>query len=134
VWYEPAVAYAYRLHDASVTHTQANDARLFYEATARQFAAQRREKGQDDLQRGSPPTPPGANGKGAAPMSAGGHVQRMLVGQSWREHGQGRKVKAVLTGLRACLAKPGTLSAWRNLGALAVKRAGRNAKAGRVEP
>jgi glycosyltransferase involved in cell wall biosynthesis len=130
VWYEPVVAYAYRLHDASVTHTQGNDARLFYERTARQFAAQRRERGQDDLQRGSPPTPPGGNGKSAAPMSAGGHVQRMLVGQSWREHAQGRKLKAVLTGLRACMAKPGTLSAWRNVAALAVKRAGTNAKPG----
>jgi glycosyltransferase involved in cell wall biosynthesis len=130
VWYEPAVAYAYRLHDASVTHTQANDARLFYEHTAKQFAVQRRETGQDALQRGSPPTPPGANGETPPPMSAAGHVQGMLVGQSWREHAQGRKLKAVLTGLRACMAKPGTLSAWRNVAALAVKRAGTNAKPG----
>ena len=130
VWYEPVVGYAYRLHDASVTHTQANDARLFYERTAKAFAVQRRERGQDDLQRGSPPTPPGAGGLGAAPMSAGGHVQRMLVGQSWREHGQGRKLKAVATGLRACLANPASWSAWRNVVALAVKRAGTGAKAG----
>ena len=130
VWYEPVVGYAYRLHDASVTHTQANDARLFYERTAKQFAVQRRESGQDDLQRGTPPTPPDATGPDTSPMSAGGHVQRMLVGQSWREHGQGRKLRAVLTGLRACLAKPGTFGAWRNLAALAVKRAGANAKPG----
>lgn len=130
VWYDPAVAYAYRLHDASVTHTQANDARLFYERTAKQFAVQRRESGQDDLQRGVPPTPPGANGQCALPMSAGGHVQRMLVGQSWREHGQGRKFKALLTGIRACAANPASLSGWRNVVALAVKRAGSSAKRG----
>jgi glycosyltransferase involved in cell wall biosynthesis len=130
VWYEPAVAYAYRLHEASVTHTQANDARLFYERTARQFAVQRREAGEDDLQRGSPPTPPGADGKTIAPMSAADHVQGMLVGQSWREHARGRKLRALLIGLRACLAKPRTLSAWRNVAALALKRAGTNAKPG----
>ena len=69
VWYDPTPAYAYRLHDASITHTQADVARQFYEAQARRFLQQRVEQGQDDLQRGTPPPPP-VNGKGNAGRSA----------------------------------------------------------------
>lgn len=40
VWYEPECAYHYRLHDASITHRQADPVRRFYEETARLFAQQ----------------------------------------------------------------------------------------------
>ena len=46
----------------------------------------------------------------------------MLVGQSWRSTAPGQKGKSLVTGFRACLARPATLSAWRNLRALALKR------------
>lgn len=122
VWYDPAPSYAYRLHGASITHTQADVARQFYEAQARRFLAQRVERGDDDLQRGAPPSPP-VNGKGgAAPISTSAHVQGMLVGESWRQHRSGLKGKSLVTGFRACLARPVSFSAWRNLGALALKR------------
>ena len=58
VWYEPKLAYLYRLHGDSITHTQPSPARLFYEAIAKQFQEQRRKTGQDDLQRGKPAAPP----------------------------------------------------------------------------
>ena len=122
VWYDPALAYAYRLHDESITHTQADVARLFYEAQARRFLQQRVERGEDDLQRGCPPAPPAARGGNAAPKSTSEHVQGMLVGESWRQHRSGRKGRSLVTGLRACLARPASFSAWRNLGALALKR------------
>ena len=97
VWYDPTPAYAYRLHGASITHTQADVARQFYEAQARHFLQQRVEQGRDDLQRGTPPAPP-VNGKGnAAPISTAAHVQGMLVGESWRQHRAGQKGKSLVT-------------------------------------
>jgi glycosyltransferase involved in cell wall biosynthesis len=122
VWYDPTPAYAYRLHGSSITHTQADVARQFYEAQARRFLQQRVERGEDDLQRGCPPSPPVNGAGGGAPISTGAHVQGMLVGESWRQHRAGQKGKSLVTGFRACLARPASFSAWRNLGALAIKR------------
>jgi glycosyltransferase involved in cell wall biosynthesis len=121
VGFEPAGAYLYRLHDASITHQQADARRVFYEAAARTFSAQRRATGADDLERGSPPSPPEAGA--ASPTSSSQQAQAVLIGASWRHHRDGRKTRAVLTGLRACLALPGNLGAWKNLCTLVLKRA-----------
>ncbi len=128
VFYEPIPSYIYRLHDASITHTQATNAREFYEATAKAFARQRQEGGRDDLQLGNPPSPPRPD-RTAEGRASGAHlqVQGMLVGASWKEHRAGHKMKALATGFRACLARPQNFKAWKNLGALAVKSPGRAA-------
>jgi glycosyltransferase involved in cell wall biosynthesis len=42
VMYLPHSCYLYRLHDASITHTQGNMKREFFENTARQFQLQRK--------------------------------------------------------------------------------------------
>ncbi len=120
VWFEPRPCYLWRLHDTSLTHTQSNAKQEFLEETAREFCRQRRSGRPDDLERGCPPTPP-ADVPGTA-VGSGEHVQGMLLGQAWHEHEQGHKLRALRTGLRACLAHPSSLGAWKSLGALLVKR------------
>jgi glycosyltransferase involved in cell wall biosynthesis len=123
IWFDPAVAYHYRLHDASVTHAQKSAQREFFAQAARRFLEQRRAGAPDDLERGVPPPVPAseatAGGKGA--RSAREQVQQILLGRAWREHALGQRARAVSTGLRACLLRPGSGSTWRSLAALALK-------------
>ncbi|HLL89436.1 MAG TPA: glycosyltransferase family A protein [Tepidisphaeraceae bacterium] len=123
VWYDPAPAYAYRLHDASVTHRQATTARRYFEHAAREFQRQRLTSGTDDLQRGTPP--PAPDDAAGASSPAADHVQRLLVSASWREHRGGDKRRALATGWRAAAARPTRFGAWKNLVALALKPAPR---------
>jgi hypothetical protein len=111
VWYEPAPCYVYRLHDASITHTQVDARRLFYEGSARAFLRERQSQGADALDRGSPPAVPA--GGGSAATTSRRHVQDLLMGESWREHRAGHKRRAILTGLRCCLTDPARGKAWK---------------------
>ena len=119
VWYEPQLVYLYRIHCASSTHTQRSPQRIFLTGMARHFARQRHEEGTDDLERGCAPAPP-ANDEGDA-ASANEHVQYMLIGQAWREHGRGQQFTAVRTGLRAVTTRPTCVGAWKSLLALCLK-------------
>lgn len=130
VWYEPHLSYVYRLHDASVTHRRQRTKREWLDATAKLFAEQRRRYGKDDLQRGVPPTPPEPDC--SSPVSASEHVQNLLTGKGWEYHRDGRMLKAIGTGLRVCVACPASVSAWRNLAALIVKRPGASSRRGRT--
>ena len=126
VYYESMPTYWYRLHDASITHSQASNARAFFEETARLFQSQRLKTGRDDLEQGHPPLPPTG---GAKPRGSAQAVQELLIGQSWAKHRSGQKAQALRLGWRACLAKPTTLWTWRSLAALAIKPAGKDASA-----
>jgi hypothetical protein len=126
VWYEPTVAYHYRLHDASITHVQKSNDRAFFEQMARAFQQQRLANGQDDLQLGrapAPPVAPAADAVAGAETSSAARIQRLLLGQAWSAHADGQRRRALSAGWRACLTRPQTLSAWRSLIALAVKPA-----------
>lgn len=123
VWYEPVPRYDLRVHDGSVTHTQAGGLREFYERTARMFAEQRRRGEPDDLEKGQPPAPPTTDD--SAPRDAAEHIQGLLEGEAWRLHAAGRRWAAVRVGLSACLQRPGNLAAWKGLGALLAKRTGK---------
>lgn len=120
VWYEARMAYHYRLHDTSTTHSQPSAQRAFFDATARSFQAQRLAQGRDDLDRGQPPEPPAAS---TAPRDSSATTQNLLLGASWEKHRSGHKRAAMRLGLQACLARPGNFAAWRSLGALTLKRA-----------
>lgn len=121
VMYLPQVSYLYRLHAGSVTHTQSNAKRIFFENIAREFQRQRVLNGQDDLQRGSPPGIPNAeNGKsGSAAEQIGG----MLLGSAWRAHEAGNKREALVLGFRALTHMPLDVTVWRSLVALIGKSA-----------
>jgi glycosyltransferase involved in cell wall biosynthesis len=120
VWYEPRFCYHYRLHDASVTHTQGRAQRVFFEEKAREFAGQRQAGRLDDLQRGEPPPVPVGWWPGAP--SAADHIQGLLLGQAWRAHAAARKLEALRTAWRACWAQPRNWPAWKSLVALVLKR------------
>ena len=113
VRYLPHDTYFYRLHAGSVTHTQRERRRVFFEYSAREFQAQRATTGADALMLGRPPEPPSALDSLASPVSL--QIQGMLVGQAWRDLHQGHGVLAVKGAWRALLTQPRNASAWANL-------------------
>ncbi|HEX4795837.1 MAG TPA: glycosyltransferase [Humisphaera sp.] len=121
VWYESMPAYWYRLHDSSITHSQRNNTRAFYEKTARDMQMRRRNGGTDDIDAGRPPAPPA---DGSRPRGSAEAVQHLFTGAAWEKHQAGKKLDALRLGWRACMARPLTLWSWRSLAALAFKRAG----------
>src|SRR5581483_7330622 len=120
IWFEPKPAYLYRLHDQSITHTQKLNLRSFYEDCAKRFQTQRRDGGMDDLQRGSPP-PVVVNGNAIEPQSAGEQIQKILLGQAWKQHQAGMKKRAIATGWRACAVRPRSFDAWKSFISLVLK-------------
>lgn len=122
IGYVPETFYFYRLHSSSITHTLNTHRREFFDRVALDFQKQRRTSGTDDLQRGCPPSKPET---GLTPANAASaHIQGMLLGRAWREHGAGDKAKALGTGLRALTANPSDVKVWKSLVALALKPAG----------
>ena len=121
VMYLPRVYYRYRLHQTSITHTQANIKRIFFEKTARDFQSQRRATGMDDLQRGNPPAIPEAKNNRAGKASL--QISGMLIGEAWRRHKNGDKIQAIWFGIRALAAAPQDFNLWRSVIALVVKKA-----------
>lgn len=119
VMYLPRSFYFYRLHDASITHTQGNMKRVFFEGTARLFQSQRKASGQDDLQRGCPPKSPDVQSDKS--RTAAQQIQGMLTGIAWNEHAAGNRFKAISLGCRALRLSPSDMGLWRNLLALLVK-------------
>jgi glycosyltransferase involved in cell wall biosynthesis len=110
--------YFYRLHDNSITHTQASNKRVFFEETARLFQQQRLSNGVDDLQRGTPPNAPSFED---LPNKSAQQISGMLTSEAWRLHREGKKIKAISKGGKVCIKKPFSLTSWRNLAALIVK-------------
>lgn len=120
VGYEPRHCYSYRIHGESVTHTQQRHLKAFFEKTAREMAQERRRNGQDALQLGRPPEAPAAGE--SERLSASEHTQAVLLGEAWRKRLSGDRKGGLRTALRACLAHPGSLRAWRSLGAMVIRR------------
>jgi glycosyltransferase involved in cell wall biosynthesis len=123
VWYVPDIQYHYRLHDASITHTQSNVEREFFESMAREFQRQRLSQGYDSLQSGYPPIPP-QRGAGSS-VKAVDHMQDLLIGSAWQKHQAGYKPSALAIGIRSVIVQPSRIHAWRSLLALVVKPTGK---------
>lgn len=119
VWYLPGLYYHYRVHDASVTHTKSSTEREFFDFIARELQQQRQTTGEDDVQRGCPPLPPKRHDKGR--LTASRHIQGFLLGQAWREFGNGNQRQALVTGLRSAMTLPSNISVWRSLLAMSLK-------------
>ena len=122
VGFDPRIAYLYRLHDASITHTQASARRRFFETCAYDMSRDRQASGSDALMRGEPPTPPAAEGSGARADGAGLHMAQMLVGESWRAFARGDRDGARHAALRAIMARPAHLKAWKALLLVSLRR------------
>jgi len=118
IWYEPRNTYYYRLHDSSITHSQASNKRVFFEDTARKFLKQRVDQGQDDIDRGMPPAIPDFDLQAS---SSKHQISGILTSEAWRLHRKGHRVKAVKKGFIACMNEPASFVRWRNLLALIIK-------------
>ena len=119
VYYLPDFTYYYRIHDASVTHSQPAHAREFYENTARLFQKQRQTRGYDDLQVNAAPSPPEIHGK---ENSAERHIQALLTGEAWRMHEEGKTIDALKTGFQLVKTRPFNTKHWYQLLLLLIKK------------
>ncbi len=122
VWFEPTNNYLYRLHQDSITHSQPDIERVFFEKIARQFQEQRSQCGYDALQKGIPPMPP--KGERNITKSVNKQIQGMLLGNAWQEHAKGNKIVAVKLGFRSLLYTPQSLKVWRSFVAILLKKSG----------
>jgi len=114
VGYQPMDAYLYRLHGASITHSRSNARRAFFDNMAVQFQKDRLASGADALMRGVPPAPP-AHDAGGRATSAAAHLQGMLVGQSWRDLGEGEPMRGLKRAWQALMTHPFYPRGWINL-------------------
>jgi GT2 family glycosyltransferase len=124
VGYDPALALRYRIHGASITHSQPDERRKFLDAMTREFQSLRRSGLPDPLQAGTEPPAPPRRVANSSPVGASAHIQRLLQGRAWQEHAEGRRGRAVLTGLRAVILRPWIPRAWHTLAALLVRPGG----------
>lgn len=104
--------YFYRLHEASITHSQANERRIFYEQTARDFHQQRLKTGSDDLQKGIVHEPPI---KKIEKHSSFNQIKEQLISESWYWHKKKKKINAIFVALRVIKFFPFSLKSWKNL-------------------
>lgn len=119
VHYLPENTYFYRLHGFSITHTQGNARREFFENMAREFQRQRQTAGVDVLANGTPPVPPMC--KADSPGDVKLQIQGMLLGEAWRSLSSGNKRGAAGGAWRAILANPRSLGTWRSSAALFLR-------------
>ncbi len=115
-------AYVYRLHDASITHSQTSVLRKFFETTAYAMSRERLATGTDALMRGEPIALPDVNVDRDRAETAGHHISQLLVGEAWVRFAAGDRAGARSTAWRAARANPGHLDAWRSLLLLHIKR------------
>lgn len=104
--------YFYRLHEASITHSQANERRIFYEQTARDFHQQRLKTGSDDLQNGIVREPPI---KKLENHSSVKQIIDQLISEAWYWHKKKQKIKAIVVAVRLIKFYPFSLKSWKNL-------------------
>ena len=121
VWHEPRVCYHYRLHDASVTHTQPSARRVFFEEAVRHFSRQRRDSGMDDLMRGAPPVPPEATGRAVRPTTASQQIAGQFAGNAWRHLADGDRRQALSLMARAVATDPKRPIHWRGMAAMIIR-------------
>ncbi len=118
IWFIPQNSYYYRLHDNSITHTQASNKRVFFEETARKFLKQRQLNGQDDLERATPPSLPDFEEKASTSLN---QITGVLISEAWRLHRSGKKKAGIQKGWQACQHAPTNLLNWKNLFFLILK-------------
>lgn len=121
VWHEPIVSYEYRLHDKSITHTQADRLRDFYERSAVNFATIRAEGRRDPLELGTPPALPTSDGSATGrPRTASHQAAGLLEGRAWQLHAAGARLQAVRLALRALMMEPRSVARWRGVAVIAL--------------
>ena len=117
IWHVPRIAYAYRLHDHSIVHTQPNILRVFYEQSACAFALERAAGRPDPLAQGNPPLIPDADPacNGAGVVSAAKQAAGQLEGVAWYQFSEGEHRKALASMWLAVRMNPTDLQKWCQL-------------------
>jgi glycosyltransferase involved in cell wall biosynthesis len=118
VWHEPRVAYRYRLHDTSMTHSTGNNRRVFFERMAAAFAAQRGLDGTDDLERGCPPEMLNIEEQ---PKKSADQIEGQLIGAIWSNWNLGRRRDAISKSLESLRLRPLSGAIWRAFAVLMLK-------------
>jgi len=121
VGFLPGNAYVYRLHDASITHTQASALRQFFETTAYAMARERVATGADALMRGETVALPQMTADAHRPDRSARQISQLLVGEAWRRFLAKDRPGALHTAWRAVVASPGHAEAWRSLLLVGIK-------------
>jgi len=118
IWFMPGTTFYYRLHATSNTHSQANNIREFYEATARDFILQRKEKGTDDLAEGHPPAVPDSDN---VRHNSEVHLSNIFMGNAWRLRREGKYFEAIASGLKSLKRDPLNLEIIKSVVLLILK-------------
>jgi glycosyltransferase involved in cell wall biosynthesis len=122
VWFQAAPTYRWRLHDASITHTQPSRERVWAERLAWVFRDQRRERGRDDLMDGAlPPIPDSLESQPT--LMVRDQIHNTLTGAAWREWRRGNRGRAVRYAWRAIGWQPTKPYSWKTLALIALKPA-----------
>lgn len=107
VGFKPIISYQYRIRGSSITHSQPNVLRVFYEKSAREFALQRGRSGVDDLMRGHPPQLPAVNrANGIDVKSPRSQIAGFLEAQSWRHFNKGQRRDGIVSMFKSVKARP----------------------------
>lgn len=114
--------YLYRLHNLSITHTQPNTQRLFYDKFARQCHKQRMETGRDQVMAGILPEIPSKEEK--SQHRSENQILNQLVSESWYWHGRGEKKRSLQSGMKLVRLFPLNWLSWKALVLLLFKPAG----------
>lgn len=119
VMYAPDINYMYRLHNQSITHTQGNVRRNFFEDTARYFQHQRNALGVDDLDKGKPPIAPSIHDDKSNSVEE--QIQGILIGRAWDLHAKGFRLRSLMLAWQAFIHNPLTFRHYRSVIALILK-------------
>jgi hypothetical protein len=119
VWYSPEVTYHYRIHSTSITHQRHVRENLYFEHLAREFQAQRKLRGDDDLGLGKAPPIPDF---GAADrQSATAHMQDLLIASTWAAVDDADYTRAIRYAFQGAVTRSTSLKGWRNVLVLLMK-------------
>ena len=102
-----------------MTHTIGKARREFFDDYAKELRRQRASGRRDDLDLGTPITPP----QSGEASNMRDQIQGMMLGSAWLAHRRGDRFDAVKKGLRALSVQPSSLGAWKSVAALLLKPA-----------
>lgn len=119
VWYQSGTNYFWRIHNSSITHSQPNFERIFYENRAREFQLQRIQEGEDDLTKGIFILPE-MDGENKF-FSADQHLCQLLIGQAWQEYSLGNFKNSWRLGFKGLMYAPLNINVWRSFLGLLLK-------------
>lgn len=121
VMYFPQHWYVYRLHSNSITHTQRENTKIEYEATAKKFQRQRLNTGKDDIDLGVAAQIDDTSDT-SIPKSAKAHAINLALGNSWDLHAKQQKTDAIRLLANLLKKNPTSLAIIKNLILLFVKK------------